>query len=168
LRQALVAKLFEEADELLAARDPDEVKAELADLFEIVRSLAITTGVEWVEVENAAKEKRRDRGGFETGAVLVETSWPALRKPQYHGQQALSFQDLARTVTIGDVAKMSFNALVAAGSQGTKATVGDRRLVVRLARDGVEIRMTARETASSDAQLLLPFEELIESSEPRE
>jgi predicted house-cleaning noncanonical NTP pyrophosphatase (MazG superfamily) len=50
-RTALVIKLFEEAQELLRASSPKDVTMELADLLEVVRSLAAATGADWDEVQ---------------------------------------------------------------------------------------------------------------------
>ncbi|PTS83276.1 hypothetical protein DBR17_08535 [Sphingomonas sp. HMWF008] len=75
-RAALVGKLFEESYELLAADTPQDVTAELADVLEVVRSLANATGIDWNEVTQAADQKRISRGGFERNIVLLETSWP--------------------------------------------------------------------------------------------
>lgn len=76
-RPALVVKLMEEAHELLDARTPSEVTAELADMLEVVRSLCSATGAEWSEVQSFAEAKRLARGSFDRNVVLVETSWPA-------------------------------------------------------------------------------------------
>lgn len=75
-RAALVVKLLEESYELLAADTPQDVVAELADVLEVVRSLAHATGVEWSDVEAVADQKRETRGGFERSVVLLETSTP--------------------------------------------------------------------------------------------
>ena len=60
-RTALVVKLFEEAHELLGAANPNDVEGELADLLEVVRSLASATGISWEDVESKAASKKSQR-----------------------------------------------------------------------------------------------------------
>lgn len=68
--QALLAKLAEEAAEF----DSDRSVAELADLYEVVRTLAIITGKEFDEVVRVAAQKRRTHGGLLEGVYLLTTS----------------------------------------------------------------------------------------------
>jgi predicted house-cleaning noncanonical NTP pyrophosphatase (MazG superfamily) len=96
LRKALVSKLFEESQEFLLAIDPDEVKGELADLLEILESLARITGVEWDDIISYAKSKRERRGSFDSGAVLIETSWPAPDQVPRSTDRLLSLRDLTQ------------------------------------------------------------------------
>jgi predicted house-cleaning noncanonical NTP pyrophosphatase (MazG superfamily) len=74
LFEALMAKLGEEADELRRA-EPDSQLEELADLREVLAALAATLGYSDEQVEQAAREKRARRGGFQRGAWLDEVSW---------------------------------------------------------------------------------------------
>jgi predicted house-cleaning noncanonical NTP pyrophosphatase (MazG superfamily) len=69
MREALLAKLDEEADELRAAA-PDEAPAELADLLEVVRALAAEHGVPWDQVLGVAHRKALERGGFAKRTLL--------------------------------------------------------------------------------------------------
>jgi predicted house-cleaning noncanonical NTP pyrophosphatase (MazG superfamily) len=62
-REALMAKLFEEASELRAAA-PEEVAGEIADVYEVLRAIARINGLEWDRIEKAAEAKRDERGGF--------------------------------------------------------------------------------------------------------
>ena len=75
VRDALRAKLAEEAEELRLAPD-DDVPGELADLLEVVRALATEYGVSWDQVCAAADEKRVERGGFDQRLFLVEVAGP--------------------------------------------------------------------------------------------
>jgi predicted house-cleaning noncanonical NTP pyrophosphatase (MazG superfamily) len=81
-RAALVCKLFEEGFELLQADTPQDVTAELADLLEVVKALAATTGVDWSDVNAVSDAKRQARGGFARNLVLLETSAPAWAESQ--------------------------------------------------------------------------------------
>ncbi|NAS21446.1 phosphoribosyl-ATP pyrophosphohydrolase [Herbidospora sp. NEAU-GS84] len=62
-RQALQAKLAEEAGELAEAAG-EEVAEELADLLEVLRAIADVHGHSWRHVEQVADAKRARRGAF--------------------------------------------------------------------------------------------------------
>ena len=72
-RPALVAKLLEEAAEAAAASDGD-LPEELADVLEVVRTLAADLGMSLAEVVDLADGKRERRGGFDRGLVLVRAA----------------------------------------------------------------------------------------------
>ena len=69
-RPALLAKLLEEASEAAAASD-DDLPEELADVLEVVRTLAADLGMSLADVLVLADGKRERRGGFDRGLVLV-------------------------------------------------------------------------------------------------
>lgn len=69
----LRAKAVEEALELQNALSHDDSMEELADLFEVIRSLAANLDLSIEDVIRAADEKRTTRGGFAHGVVLHET-----------------------------------------------------------------------------------------------
>lgn len=152
LRRALVAKLFEEGQELLAAREAGHVREELADLLEVVKGIAAATGVEWGQVEEAAAKKHDERGGFEAGVVLMETSLPSPHKSGRRALAATSLQDLGRVTAAPEAVSVSFNALVAAGSKGTEVRVPGDTVRVALSPDGIVIR-----AAEEPAQMHLPL-----------
>src|SRR5262249_4815236 len=70
---ALMGKLLEEAVELVGAESSAAKLEELSDVFEVVRSWVEVEGFELDEVVMAANEKRRRRGAFLNGDVLVGT-----------------------------------------------------------------------------------------------
>ena len=76
-RQELVdllkAKVVEEALEYYWEADASSLVDELGDLLELLRASAEVNGASFNDVERAANEKRKERGGFESGVVLVET-----------------------------------------------------------------------------------------------
>jgi hypothetical protein len=72
MRHALAAKLLEE---LLDATDPDEVKAEFADLLEVIRALADLRG------QHGARWKPR----LATNGEVVADSARALCRSGQHG-----------------------------------------------------------------------------------
>ena len=62
-RQALLAKLIEEAQEASHAT-PDCLPGELADVLEVLRALTVTAGMSWAQLLALADDKRSQRGGF--------------------------------------------------------------------------------------------------------
>jgi predicted house-cleaning noncanonical NTP pyrophosphatase (MazG superfamily) len=62
-RQALLAKLIEEAQEASHAT-ADDLPGELADVLEVLRALTVTAGMSWPQLLALAEDKRRRRGGF--------------------------------------------------------------------------------------------------------
>jgi predicted house-cleaning noncanonical NTP pyrophosphatase (MazG superfamily) len=156
MRQALVAKLFEEAQELLAARDPDDVKSELADLLEVVRAAASATGTRWDDVIATADLKRSKRGGFETGAVLVETAWPSLSSKPGRAPLIVSLRSLAKVTSGPRDALVSFNALVSGDQKGVDVTIGGKSLRLQFSMTGLKISVRDI-SADSGAQLSLPL-----------
>jgi predicted house-cleaning noncanonical NTP pyrophosphatase (MazG superfamily) len=74
LREAfLIGKIMEEALEVRESTSKEERRTELADVWEIVRSLAEMSGIPLSEVEEAANKKREKLGGFELGHLLMQT-----------------------------------------------------------------------------------------------
>jgi len=75
-------KLFEEASEVSAASNDDEVKNELGDLLEVMMALAEACGIPFSNVVAAGALKKAEKGGF--GAkiycdyVEVDESSPAI------------------------------------------------------------------------------------------
>ena len=63
----LYSKLREEADELEAASTLDEC----ADVFEVLKAIAIALGHSLEDIISAADAKRAARGGFEDGCILT-------------------------------------------------------------------------------------------------
>jgi predicted house-cleaning noncanonical NTP pyrophosphatase (MazG superfamily) len=70
--EALKLKLREECAELIDAA-PAELLEEVADVFEVLRGIALAAGATWEQVEAQAADKRDDRGGFVQGVWLVAT-----------------------------------------------------------------------------------------------
>ena len=67
-REALVAKLLEEANEVKGAMqggDRDEIIKELADLSEVMDALMNTLGISEEEVQGRQRKRREERGGFD-------------------------------------------------------------------------------------------------------
>lgn len=73
-REALLAKLSEETEELRTATEAERI-GELADLQEVLNSLARSYGFSPPEVVYAAAKKRLARGGFD-GRIYLEHTTP--------------------------------------------------------------------------------------------
>jgi len=69
-REALLAKVVEEAEELREAASRGEVVKEIADVYEVLDALMALEGIDAGEVRAVQAARRRDRGGFERRLVL--------------------------------------------------------------------------------------------------
>lgn len=65
-------KSEEELQEYLKAKTDEEALEELADLLEIIHSLAKAHGANMDQVEQIRLKKAKDRGGFEEKIFLIE------------------------------------------------------------------------------------------------
>jgi len=138
-RVALVVKLYEEAQELLAAETPDDVTAELADILEVVRALCQATGVELSRVEQVADAKRGARGSFVRNVVLLETSWPTWKeKIQSGSAETIPLRELAHVVNRGKAHTANMVATVGGNVAIVELTDG-KRLAVKVTAKGVEV-----------------------------
>jgi predicted house-cleaning noncanonical NTP pyrophosphatase (MazG superfamily) len=70
---ALREKLLEEAAECAAARTPDTIAEECADLLEVITALAEATGISWSQIAAVREQKARERGAFRDHLLLLET-----------------------------------------------------------------------------------------------
>lgn len=70
-RQALLAKLVEEAQEASHATAAD-LPGELADVLEVLRALTVAAGMPWPQLLALAEQKRSQRGGF-TRRIFLES-----------------------------------------------------------------------------------------------
>lgn len=75
-------KLLEEAKEVIASGSEKEMREELADLLEVMLSLAKAYGMEFADIQQSAEQKRADKGGFDNriynAFVEIEAGNPAL------------------------------------------------------------------------------------------
>ena len=81
LLDLLKAKAVEEALELYSETEEPKLMEELADILEVVESVAKAVGKEIKDVKTLAEKKKAERGGFADGVVLLETfSVPLIKK----------------------------------------------------------------------------------------
>jgi len=76
LIQALKQKLVEEAVEVLDSRSSDDLVAELADVSEVIKTICDELSIDASAIETERLRKKKKRGGFERGLMLVRTANP--------------------------------------------------------------------------------------------
>jgi predicted house-cleaning noncanonical NTP pyrophosphatase (MazG superfamily) len=69
----LISKLFEEALEIREAFERPQKTEELADLFEVFRSIAKSEDIALEDIERVANQKKLKSGGFDDGLILLQT-----------------------------------------------------------------------------------------------
>lgn len=72
LREALLKKMVEEAQEVHDSVDHQEVIDELADVLEVIDGICKAYDISMNDVRAAKEQKHQTRGGFEKG-VYIET-----------------------------------------------------------------------------------------------
>ncbi|MBQ6285519.1 MAG: nucleoside triphosphate pyrophosphohydrolase [Bacilli bacterium] len=72
-REELYKKLIEEANEVINADDKESIIEELADVYEVLKSIAELESTTIEEVIDEAKQKREKRGGFSKRIFLEKT-----------------------------------------------------------------------------------------------
>ena len=74
MKQLLISKLSEESKEFLETDfNGEQALEELADIMEVLYGIAKYMNYTERDLNNMRNEKRRQKGGFETGVVLVST-----------------------------------------------------------------------------------------------
>jgi predicted house-cleaning noncanonical NTP pyrophosphatase (MazG superfamily) len=73
--EALLVKLLEEAHEAQVA-PAQELSEELADVLEVLMSIASAVGITWEQILNVAAAKRNERGGFQHRLLLEYVDEP--------------------------------------------------------------------------------------------
>ena len=69
-KEALENKLFEEYNEVIKTTTSEKRIEELADMLELIKSLALLENKNLDDVIKVAEEKRKKRGGFENKIYL--------------------------------------------------------------------------------------------------
>ncbi len=67
---ALKEKLIEEAKELLAAKTNKEILNELADIFELLESIALNNNITMNQIKKQKEKKKKEQGGFDKKLFL--------------------------------------------------------------------------------------------------
>lgn len=74
--EAIRKKLLEEAEEVLVAQTQLERTEELADLLEVMKSLAQEWGISWAQVEEKRTQKALSHGTFDLGLYATSCDIP--------------------------------------------------------------------------------------------
>lgn len=72
-RKELLKKLREECEEVINAKNKDEVLEELADVYEVLFSIAKLENIDMCDITQMADKKRNAKGGFDKRIFLIET-----------------------------------------------------------------------------------------------
>lgn len=72
-RQALLAKLVEEAKEASEASSQKDLAKEIGDVLEVIDSLILAFGLRREEIEKLKAERKESRGGFDKKIFLEST-----------------------------------------------------------------------------------------------
>ena len=72
-RKQLYKKLLEETNEVIGSKDSNETLEELADVLEVLKSIAELENKNLDDIIEMAREKRLKRGGFEKRIFLEKT-----------------------------------------------------------------------------------------------
>jgi len=75
-KRGLKKKLVEEAKEIKGAKKGELLK-ELADILELVKSIAESENISFKLIEKKQKQRRKERGGFKKRFFLVWSDKPA-------------------------------------------------------------------------------------------
>lgn len=72
----LKKKLIEEAKEVIGV-EKDELSKELADVLELIKSIAESENISFDLIEQKQKQRRKERGGFKKRLFLIWSDKPA-------------------------------------------------------------------------------------------
>ncbi|MCD6500618.1 nucleoside triphosphate pyrophosphohydrolase [bacterium] len=75
-KRELKKKLIEEAKEVIKAKK-DELLKELADVLELIKSIAESENIDFKLIEKKQKQRRKERGGFKKRLFLIWSDKPA-------------------------------------------------------------------------------------------
>ena len=106
---ALKQKLVEESIEALDALSGEELIGELADVLEVIKGIASALDVETRVIESERKQKRRKRGGFTNGTMLIRTGTPGSIQRPADAQRAATVElniEMGPQATISDPEKL--------------------------------------------------------------
>jgi predicted house-cleaning noncanonical NTP pyrophosphatase (MazG superfamily) len=97
--ECLKNKLIEEAHEVLAAAKPEDMKEELADVFEVLIALGAVFDISLAEIEEARVRKKMERGGFNqriyTSCAEIDAANPRIK---FYLSQPDRFPEITRDI----------------------------------------------------------------------
>jgi predicted house-cleaning noncanonical NTP pyrophosphatase (MazG superfamily) len=158
---ALKEKVIEEAYELFWAISNQDTREELADILELIISLAVRQGLSLRDIEKAAERKRLEKGGFEEGLILVETN----EVPLIESDEKKSFidaEDHGKIVTIRSIPRIIKDGsvslpIVPPGVREAQLRLGKLNidLNIRYDKQGIVLRFIEAPQKPSQSQLRL-------------
>lgn len=75
-KDQLKQKLLEEAQEVIAAQDVQDLVQELADVFEVISALCSIYKIDISQIVEAQKNRYQERGGFEDRIFVTKAELP--------------------------------------------------------------------------------------------
>ena len=153
-RAYLVTKLIEEAIEVREAANLEEKIEELADLFEVLRAIANTDGIDMGTINRTADRKKEKVGGFDKGQILLQTEIRTTKRNQnLSWQKQLGDVILNRTSENSADIPFSFFGFMEVGrTRSMLFEQLDIRLDLELKKDRIEVRLY-----QGSSQIELPF-----------
>ena len=145
-RRLLLAKLMEEAQEVIESTNQDDLRGELADLQEVVHSLIRQAGFNVAEIVSVAEAKAARLGSFNQGLVLLGTH--AVKPRGAPARRRTSFN--TRPVRDGDTVTVPHMAVI---GDAVEVTIAGRDVRVSLTTSGIVLEELGPQ--SDDGQLKL-------------
>lgn len=131
-RRLLISKLMEEAQEVIESTNRDDLRSELADVLEVVKSLAREANFDMADIENTASLKAAKLGSFNEGIVLVDTSGVGLKAARRRRRNQLAVVPTreGNTVTIPHMALVGDSVELPLGGQDIRVSLTTDGLVL--------------------------------------
>jgi predicted house-cleaning noncanonical NTP pyrophosphatase (MazG superfamily) len=144
---ALRRKLVEEAYEALDAKSGDDLVGELADVQEVIRGMIAALQIPASQLLTQRREKRKRRGGFDRGLMLLKTASPQSLSPKSSDATLFdreAHSENTRAKTIRDVANLPVDPFY-------------RRPDLRHVEEHIEKQITFEVTANQAEQIAETF-----------
>lgn len=148
-QRVLISKLMEEAQEVVESTNRDDLRSELADVLEVVRSLIRNAGFDISEIEGVADAKAARLGSFDNGIILLKTHASTPRNARSPRRSSLS----TRPVRIGNMITIPHLALV---GDAAELTIAGRDLRVSFTTEGVVVEELGPESDAGQLRLDFP------------
>lgn len=157
-RRMLLAKLMEEAQEVVESTNRDDLRSELADVQEVLQSLIRHSGFDVADIEKVAEAKAARLGSFDKGVVLLDTHAANPKGTRARRRSSLN----ARPVRDGNTITIPHMAII---GDSVELTIGRCDVRVSLTTDGLVLEELGPQ--SDDGQLKLNLPELEPSVKSR-
>lgn len=147
-RRMLLAKLMEEAQEVVESTNRDDLRNELADVQEVLHSLIRHAGFSVADIEGVAAAKAERLGSFDAGVVLLGTHATKPRGARTRRRPTLN----TRPVREGDTITIPHMAIV---GDAVEVTIGQIDVRIALTTDGLVLEELGPQTDSGQLKLNL-------------